>query len=136
MTDTPESTLVELLKANAGVAAVVTDRVWPNARPQGKPYPSITVTRISGGPEYADDGEAGLMISRVQISSWALTYSDAKELAQLISSALSPGHDVIQGTITFIYIMLDSEQDLHEYGANNAEYPHQIAQDYQVMTTR
>jgi len=136
MTDTPESAIVALLKADAGVAGVVADRVWPNARPQGKPYPSITVTRISGSPEYADDGEAGLMISRIQVSNWALTYSEAKELGLLTVAALSPGFDVVQGSITFIYIMLDNEQDLHEFGANNAEYAHQVAQDFMAMTKR
>ena len=136
MTATPESALVSMLRANGAVAAVVGARVWPNSRPQGNAYPAITVTRISGAPEYADDGEVGLLPSRIQISCWGLTYSDAKELAVLVTAALSSGHDVVQDGVTFIHILLDNEQDLHEFGANNAEFPHQIVLDFLTMTTR
>jgi hypothetical protein len=136
MTDTPESAIVAMLKGSAIVAAVIDDRVWPNARPQGTAFPAITVTRVSGGPEYADDGEVGLLPARIQVSCWGISYSSAKELSQLVTASLTPGHDVTQGAITFIYILLDNEQDLHEFGANNAEYPHQVALDFLTMTTR
>lgn len=136
MTDTPESALVAMIKANATVASMISGRCWPATRPQGSAYPSATVQRISGGPEYADDGEVGLMQSRIQVSCWAENQSAAKELAIAITNALTPGFDVTQGAIVFRYIFLDNEQDLHEFGANSAEYPFQVALDFLTMTVR
>lgn len=128
-----EGALIGLLLADAPIAAVVGTRVYPVRRPQGVPYPSIVMTRVSGNPGYADDGEIGLQHARVQIDSQALTYTEAKNLAQLVRARLSAFAGVHDG-VTFSYIMLDEERDLTETGANVPEYPVRVAMDFIVVT--
>lgn len=128
-----EGALIDLIKTDPTIAAVVGDRVFPLRRAQGSAYPAIVVTRISGQPLYADDGEVGLQDARVQIDSVAQSYTAAKDLAQMVRRLLSAFSGVHQG-ITFSYIMLDEERDLAESGANAAEYPTRVALDCIVWT--
>lgn len=130
-----ETDLLEYLKAGPGVQALVSDRVWPNVRPQGSAYPAVTIQRVSGGRMYADDGEVGLTIARVQVSSWGTSYTDAKGLAFAVAARLSATRDVTQGATTFLYITLENELDLREGGSGQAEYLHQIVTDFDVLCT-
>jgi hypothetical protein len=123
-----EAGIITHLLAGTAIAVVVGTRVYPVDRPQGSAFPALTVTRISGGPLYADDGEVGLDNGRVQVDCWALTYTAAKDLASLVRARLSAVRDVSG----FRYIMLDSERDIREGGGNVAEYPFHVSQDYNV----
>jgi hypothetical protein len=124
-----EEDVIGLLLATAPITALVADRVCPARRPQGSPMPVIVVTRISGAPEYADDGEIGLEAVRLQIDSWATTYTAAKQLGRLVRDRLS-AFSGVYGATDFSYIMLDEERDLSEQGANQTDYPFRIAQDW------
>lgn len=126
-----EEALISLLLTDGTIATLVGTRVWPAARPQGSDLPALVVTRISGAPGYADDGEIGLEPARFQIDSWSLTYGDGKVLSRAVRSALSAFSGVHAG-VNFSYIMLDEERDLRESGSNQADYPFRIAQDYIV----
>ena len=127
-----EADLISYLLADVQVAALVGDRVRPNLRPQGEALPSVTVTRISGGPEYADDGEVGLLDARVQVDCWGDTYTVAKGTAGAVTNRLSAVRDVVEGATTFLYVTLEDERDLSEVGANRAEYLHRVSLDFRV----
>lgn len=128
-----EAAFIDLIKTDTAIDAVVSGRVYPARRPQGVAYPSIVATRISGSPGYADDGEIGLQQARMQVDSAAMSYTAAKDLAQLVRARLTAFAGVHYG-ITFSYVMLDEERDLPETGANAAEYPVRIAMDFIVVT--
>lgn len=128
-----EAALINLLLSDVAIVAVVGQRIYPQRRAQGSVYPSIVSTRVSGQPQYADDGEVGLQNARVQVDSYAENYTDAKDLAQLVRTRLSAFSGVHAG-IDFSYIMLDEERDLNEGGANAAEYPARVAMDFIVWT--
>lgn len=128
-----EGALIDLIKSDAAIAALVNGRVYPLRRPQGSAFPAIVSTRVSGQPLYDDDGEVGLQNARVQVDSIALTYTQAKDLAQAVRAALTAFSGVHAG-INFSYIMLDEERDLTETGANAAEYVSRIAMDFIVWT--
>lgn len=128
-----EGALVGLLLAAPTVSNIVAERVYPFRRPQGSPYPALVVTRVSGAPLYADDGEVGLQNARVQIDSWGIDYTDAKDLAQAVRSVLS-AFSGVSGGINFTYVMLDEERDISEAGVNAAEYPVRVAMDFIVWT--
>lgn len=128
-----EGALIDLLLTDAPIAAVVDTRVYPLRKPQAAAYPVIIVTRISGQPLYADEGEVGLQQARMQVDSQSMTYTEAKNLAQLVRARLSAFAGVHLG-IDFSYIMLDEERDIAETGANAAEYPTRVAMDFIVWT--
>lgn len=128
-----EAAIISLLLADAGIAAIVGTRVHPNSRPQGSAFPSITVLSISGGPEYADDGETGHDVRRVQVDCWSMTYTEAKGLAAAVRNVLSFFHGTTSG-IFFAITTLEDIRDLREGGGNDAEYPFHIALDFIVTT--
>ena len=128
-----EASLIQLLLSDSGVSAHVSTRVYPGARQQGSALPAITLTRISGGPLYSDEGEAGLDDARIQIDCWAETYSAAKLLARAVKAVLS-GFDGTVGTTSFACVWLDNERDFRETGSNAAEYLFRTSLDFTVST--
>ena len=127
-----DNDLIEYILADAGVQAIAGSRVKPVSQEQGAVRPAATVSRISGAPEYADDGEVGLQQARFQIDCWGDDYASAKNLARAVTSALSAVADVTQGATTFLYIMLDSEQDVREGGSGDAAYLFRTILDFTV----
>jgi hypothetical protein len=126
-----EAALIAYLLADTPVTSVVGTRIYPVDRPQGSAFPALTVTRISGGPLYAEDGEVSLDNGRVQVDCWALTYTTAKDLAALVLNRLSAAHSVSG----FRLITLSDERDIREGGSDAAEYPFHVSQDYDVWRT-
>lgn len=130
---TVEQALIQYLLDDAPLVALVDVRISPT-REQGGALPALTLTRISGAPEYADDGEVGLQEARVQIDCWASTYGEAKNVAIAVTNRLSAVRDVVQDGLTFLYITLDNEQDFREGGSENFEYLHRVCLDFLVWS--
>lgn len=135
MTANVETATIAYLLGDSAIGALINTRVYPLARPQGSALPAITLTRISGGPLYADDGEVGLLDARLQIDSYAVTYTAAKDLAAAVANRLSAVRDVVQSGVTLLYGMLDSEQDLRESGTDEFEYLYRVRQDFIIWTS-
>jgi hypothetical protein len=93
------------------------------------------LTRISGGPLYADEGEVGLEQARIQVDCWDTTYGGAKLVARAVKASLS-AYAGVAGATTFQFIELDMEQDLREGGGNAADYPFRTALDFLVWAER
>ena len=130
-----EKDLLALLLASASVGAIVGTRITPIAREQGGILPAVTLQRISGGPEYADDGEVGIQGARVQFDCWGDTYASVKDLAIAVTNELSAVQDVTQGATTFIYILLEEERDAgREAGSNADEYLYRVSLDFMVWS--
>lgn len=127
-----EEAIVAYLLADSTLSALVSTRVFPLSRLQGSALPAVTYQRISGAPLYADDGEAGLTEARLQVDTWAETYSAAKTAARAVIDRLSAVRDVTQSGVTFRYIMLDDERDFREEGANAAQYLYRVSMDFLV----
>jgi hypothetical protein len=120
--------ITAILSAPA-IVALVADRVTPGKMTQGAPRPAIVVNKISGAPEYADDGEIGIEASRVQVDCWGDTYTDAKLLSRLVRAEFSAFCGVV-GSTDFRFVMLDDERDLAEGGTNAAKYPTRVSLDF------
>lgn len=129
-----EQAVIDYLLADAPLGAIVGNRITPNSREQGGELPAVTVTRISGAPIYADDGEAGLLSARIQVDGWAGTYTDAKNTGLAIAERLSGVRDVSQSGVQLIFITLDNEQDFREGGSGVFEYLHRVSLDFIVWS--
>jgi hypothetical protein len=82
-------TVVNLLKANPDIAAVVGDRVFPVQLPDATDFPAIVVSKGSGVGQYDLDGDAGIEDSRVQIDNYAVGNAVALRLKRLVRRQLS-----------------------------------------------
>lgn len=83
-----EEALLTHLAADAGVLALVADRIVWAARPQGEALPCIVMHRITGDRDYHQLGRSGLVESIVQVDCWADTWLAAKGVARAVITAL------------------------------------------------
>ena len=131
-----EIAVIQRLLADAAVAAIAGDRVFPGRLPQGIALPGVVLQTINSMPHYADEGEIRYVESRVQLDCWASTYGASKQLARAVKASLSPvdlapGAPVFVGAgVEFQFIELNGERDLPESGSNNAEYFFRVSLDF------
>ncbi len=126
-----EEAFIAYLLAAGAISTLVSNRVFPFSRRQGSTLPAITVQRIGGAPEVADDGEAGIEEVRMQVDCWATTYAGARELSRAVRDRLSTFRGTTGG-VDFLHVELDNDQDLRESGANAAEYLYRVSLDFLV----
>jgi len=127
-----ESALRTYLLAHAGLSALVGGRVAWGFNSQGGPLPRITLQRISGSPEYSDEGEAGISETRVQVDCFATTSAQVRAVSESIRARIS-GASFTQSGIEF-NIFIDSvrdDSDAYEGGSQE----HRVSIDLMVWHT-
>lgn len=112
-----EEALTNLLLADTGVTALVGNRVTWLARGQASALPAIVLSRVTGLPDYTMAGPSGLVMSRVQVDCWGLSYAAAKTAARAVKAALS-GLGGEHGGITFGGMFVEGERDDFDSGSN------------------
>ena len=83
-----EEALYSCLTSDAGVAALVSTRIYPNVVPQDIALPAVAYQRISTTRVMAHDGPTGVANARFQFTVSASTYSSARNVANAIRTAL------------------------------------------------
>jgi len=96
-----EDGLYNYLSNNAGVAAIVSNRIYPLVMAQKTTLPAITYQTTALRPDRGLDGNSGRMTATIQINAWAETHVEAKNLAEALRAALNDysgamGSDTIQ----------------------------------------
>lgn len=119
---TIETGLRAHLIADATLAALVVDRVYPMPAPQNAGYPFVTWQRISGERVFSLGGPSGLAYPRFQIDVWSdsrenrpaggAPYLESRAIADAIRRALDGFNGTLDG-IRVSAILLD-ERDLFE----------------------
>jgi hypothetical protein len=112
-----EESLIALLLADPGVAAVAGDRVHWLRRPQGEATPALVLSRVGGGHAFTYGGRDDLVEARVQIDAWAERLADVKALARAVNALLS-GYRATSGSIrsAFLNAERDGLQDADPFG--------------------
>jgi hypothetical protein len=105
-----EAFLAFLMGSGSGVPALVGARATWGLNDQATGEPRIALQLISGAPEYADDGEAGIGESRVQVDCYGPTQAAAVAVARAVKARVS-GAAVTQSGVEFQAIYIDSERD-------------------------
>jgi hypothetical protein len=105
-----EAALIAKLLASAGITALTSTRINWSRRPQGSALPAIVLHRIDGQPDYHHAGASGLVVSRVQVDCWGVTYGSAKAVARAVEAAIT-AQTFTQGAIRFDVILIADERD-------------------------
>jgi hypothetical protein len=105
---TAEAVLQRILAVAPAVSVLIGSRIYPNIVPQKAPMPAITYQQISGPRLHDMQGAVGMAKARYQINCWAVSYAEAKELAEAVRLTLD-GYSS-EGTIKVIH--LANEGDL------------------------
>lgn len=108
-----EESLTALVLADAGVTARIDTRVTWSTRPQASALPSITLQVISAVPVDSDEGDSGLVATRVQADCWADSPLDAKKTARALKQLLSGRQYQHSGT-EFQGVFTEDERDFDE----------------------
>ncbi len=127
-----EEELLALLLRDGGVASIFGDRIWPMIAPQTSIRPYAVVQKASAVTDYTTTGASGFKQARVQIDSYAETYSEAKRGIRLIRIAISG-----RRTGIFQGIFAETERDLTDNDSimTLATRPFRVSQDFMVHHT-
>jgi hypothetical protein len=125
-----EESLVALLLADAGLEALVTNRINWNVKPQASGLPAIILTEASGTPDYHAQGPSGLVESRVQVDVWGKTYGQMKTVARAVEARLSGMREISGGT-QFQGAFLQSSRASFEEGSGGVQM-HRSSMDFMV----
>ena len=110
-----EPGLVAHLQADAAVAALIGDRIYPGGRiPEEAPLPAITYRRVSTFAQQGIGGLASLTEVRMQVTAWAEGDSGtatAKQIAAAVVQSLA-GFRGEWGAVPISGINFDDMQDI------------------------
>ena len=98
------------LTQNAGVAALVGTRVYPNVLPTPATMPAIQYERVDNLYEWSLAGPDGYTDTRVQLTCHGITYSSAQAVRDAVRAALL-GSTAVHGTDALIQIDLEGGPD-------------------------
>ncbi len=87
MAAAPEASLVKVLKDDATIAALVSDRIGPR-RVQGEPLPSIRYTRVDSEHGHANDGALNQARLTFQLDCFGTTHKQTLDVARAVRQAL------------------------------------------------
>ena len=106
-----EIVLLRTLREDAGLSALVGNKVFALVIPQGTKLPCITFQRIGGMPANTLSGHSGLEEIDLQIDVWARDYDEAKAIAKAVRAAIPPSGPRFSAHLI-------EDQDLYEDGTN------------------
>lgn len=106
-----EIVLLRTLREDAGLSALVGNKVFALVIPQGTKLPCITFQRIGGVPANTLSGHSGLEEIDLQIDVWARDYDEAKAIAKAVRAAMPPSGPRFSAHLI-------EDQDLYEDGTN------------------
>ena len=106
-----EIVLLRTLREDAGLSALVGNKVFALVIPQGTKLPCITFQRIGGMPANTLSGHSGLDEIDLQIDVWARDYDEAKAIAKAVRAAMPPSGPRFSAHLI-------EDQDLYEDGTN------------------
>jgi hypothetical protein len=97
------------LAANAGVAALVATRIFPDVLPQGytiKTGGALTYTIIDTVHDHLINGLAGIARSRIEFAAYASTRAGANLIAEAVRTSSLQGYTGAMGGVLIESVML------------------------------
>lgn len=83
-----EKGLYKLLTSDAGVSALVSNRVYFVLAPKGSILPQIVVARVATGDNYTVDGATGLRDALFQVDCYAADYYSSRVISTAVRMLL------------------------------------------------
>lgn len=97
-----------LLLAQAGIVALVGDRVWPALVPDSSDLPALGYFRVDTRRVYSHEGRSGLARPRFQLDCYAGTYAQVAALAAAVRAALDGWRAFAGGGAAFVENEMDA----------------------------
>lgn len=114
-----ESNIYSTLSADAGVTALVSDRIYPVVAPQGVTVPFVVwqVIAKTGSTTLGADETSGLDRVLIQFACFGRTYSSAHDVCNAVRAALEPATLADGGKCIFNTSResIDPDEKLHRH---------------------
>lgn len=108
-----EPALFTRLSTFAGLTALVSTRVYPGVAPQNAALPFVTYRRVSAVRPWGMGSDAGIVMARVQLDTFALSYAAARSVAEQVRGALQRWRDEA-AAVPVLDCTIEGETDLYE----------------------
>jgi len=86
---TLEGSFYEKMRTDAGISALVSNRIFPDQLPQKVTLPAISYQRIAGQSIRSHSGAGSIEKATIQVSAWAKKPTQARAVAQAVIDALN-----------------------------------------------
>lgn len=128
------ATLIQLLKADAGVLALVpAARIMAGVHPQGTTLPAIAVAPVSGVDlQFHDDAPSRFVTDRIQVTVLAASYPSL----QAVRAAVKSAGDAKRPTVTGIANVVVRTDGQGPWFMDEAASIHLQTQDFKVSYTQ
>ena len=128
---TIEDALYAELAAYAGLATLVSTRIYPMRLPEGATLPGVVYYRMSGGRETEFSGATGLAHPVFRVQVWADDYKEAHTVATQVRKALD-GNTSQWGGASGVWAsgLLTNDVDLMDPDLETPAYG--VAMDFEV----
>lgn len=105
-----EADLKSHLQADATIAGLVNDRIYPMLLPQGAAVPAVTYQHIGGVPQTELSGDDGQMVNyRVQVNCWATGYVAVHALAEAVRNRLKTAASTFKAVMSLSQDVYEAE---------------------------
>ena len=129
----PEAAMRAVLLQNSAVAAVVGTRVFPVLAPAKAALPFITYRRTGVSREQTFSGPMGVATTTLDMDIFAVTYEEARNLADLCRLALDGWGGTLENT-EVKRVSLESESDGFALLQGNESPPsYSVTQTYNAL---
>lgn len=83
-----ETELYAVLAASSGLAALVADRIYPDAIPEDKALPAVVYSRTATDPVLTIHGTKVAETAALSITAWSQTRTESEAVADAVAIAL------------------------------------------------
>lgn len=111
-----------VLAGSTNVGAHASNRVQPGYLGNKATLPAVTFQQISRATNVSSGSANGPIAARVQVSSWAETYTAAHALSNAVRGALDRYSGTANGVVVQ-HVFIETEIDAHEDEASTADRP-------------
>lgn len=124
--------MVARLRASAGLAALVQNRIYAVLAPQSARLPYVTYRRDDTSRELSDDGYCGPTTATIQVNAVADDYATAKQVADAIRDRMDGLAGNCGGT-TVQMVTVDRDADfLEQYGEGSEDWRYRVMMRLQI----
>lgn len=81
--------LFYLLTHSTAVTTIISDRCYPVIMPLQPQFPLVTYSRVATAPNITQEGPSGLDVVLVQVSCWAESFDQVRQLAEAVKQAIT-----------------------------------------------
>lgn len=122
-----EQALIDRLKADAAVSALVGTRIYFTEAPQAPALPYVVIFRVGDRPVHSLECSSGLHFARLQVDGFAKSAKTARDVMRAVKTSLD-GFRGIQSTVDVQSVLLLDSMD----GYEEAPELKRVTHDYRV----